>query len=157
MRCDGKHISWHGFHHCSIWTEESKYQLQLNCFTSAKTTVALFISLNLLSLHVLHITPLPWMERRARCPLSIKWYHGIFTKDKLQYTVPGHFDAELALNIIHFSQQPLPNVSQLVTSTASKTNLKHYCIRPHMNRLHPQGLLPLWVVSQGQHFQTKIL
>lgn len=94
---------------------------------------------------------------KSQMPPSIKWYHGIFTKDMLQYTVPGHFDAELALNIIHFSQQPLPNVSQLVTSTASKTNLKHYSIRTHINRLHPQGLLPLWVVSQSQHFQTKIL
>lgn len=33
MRYDGKYVSWYGFYHCSIWTEESKYQLQLSCFT----------------------------------------------------------------------------------------------------------------------------
>lgn len=108
MWCDVKHISWHGFHHCSIWTEESQYKLQLNYFTPAKTTVAFFILLNLPSLHVSHTAPPPWMERRARCPLSIEWHHGISTKDKFQYAVPDHSDAELALNIIHFSQPPSP-------------------------------------------------
>lgn len=48
MRCDGECISGHGFHHCSIWAEGRKHQLKINCFSPAKTAVALLCSIVLL-------------------------------------------------------------------------------------------------------------
>lgn len=121
--------AWHGFHHCSIWAEGSKYQLRINWFSPGKTAVALFMMFNCSS----HLIDSSFSMRGEKSQIPsvnwmILWY---FYQIQVPKCSSRQFWCRSSSKYNPLLSAPLPKVFPLVPEAISKTNMKHYHIQIH--------------------------